>query len=318
MSSTKEEANEANTSGSSTDSNIEFDPIIYHNHNFRRHATQPLEDSSSSSNAEQSTSDCLNTCQQIHPTQETQEIVDLTGISSDEYEFDTPGTSMVATQGSSQGSSDQDNDNLSVEVYDVSSPIVGVSSQGSSDQVHDNLSVEVIDVSSPIVGVSSQGSSDQVQENLSMEIMSDVASQAVGVSSQGSSGQDSFGSADTIDVTQSQESQSQEMFPMTLSQSAQDLQWHQLRTLPVKDYNEQPCGSEDIFSQSQSWDPDYVPEHITQSQSSQSQIGMSASFSQDLFPDEPPPPLTRQYAEYGKKRSHESDSENDSPPPKKK
>ena len=294
MSSTKEEANEANTSGSSTDSNIEFDPLVYHNHNFRRQATQPLEDSSNSSNAEQSTSDCLNTCQQIHPTQETQEtqeIVDLTGISSDEYESDTPGTSMVATQGSSQGSSDQDNDNLSVGVYDVSSPIVGVSSQGSSEQV---------------------------QENLSMEIMSDVASQAVGVSSQGSSGQDSFGSADTIDVTQSQESQSQEMFPMTLSQSTQDLQWHQLRTLPVKDYNEQPSGSEDIFSQSQSWDPDYVPEHITQSQSSQSQIGMSASFSQDLFPDEPPPPLTRQYAEYGKKRSHESDSENDSPPPKKK
>ena len=108
------------------------------------------------------------------------------------------------------------------------------------------------------------------------------------------------------------------MFPMTLSQSDQDIQRHELRPLPVIHYNELPCGSQDIHSQTQSRDPDYLPGDISQSQSSQSQLGMSASFSEDLFADEPPPPITRQYAEYGKKRSHDSDSENDSPPPKKK
>ena len=192
--SSNEEANEPNTSGSSTDSNIEFDHTIYNNHLFRRHATQPLEGESGesnlniptdsgSSNAEQSTSDCLNMCQQIHPTQETQDIVDLTETSSDE--LDTPGTSMIAIQGSFQGSSGQDNENSSVEIIsDVASPVVAGSSQGSSGQD------------------STPGSYSSSDTN---DVTQSISQYAAG------------------DPTQSQESQSQQMFPMTLSQSDQDI-----------------------------------------------------------------------------------------------
>ena len=107
------------------------------------------------------------------------------------------------------------------------------------------------------------------------------------------------------------------MFPITLSQSDQNIQRHELRPGPIIHYDELTCGSQDILSQTQSRDPDYLPGDISQSQSTQSQIGMCASASEDLFRDETPPPITRQYAEYGQKRSHESDSENDSPPPRK-